>query len=77
MLHILKRALPFALAALAAIAIFFAGAYSNAYFMGRAFTPQLGLQNVAELATARWSLLSRQLPALSRASWTSAPIPVQ
>ena len=51
MRQILKSALPFALAAIAAIAIFFAGAYSSAYFTGRVLPPRWGLQDVAELAT--------------------------
>lgn len=59
--HILRRALPFVLVVIAAIAIFFAGAYSSAYFTGRVLTPRLGLQDVAELATD--STLLRSLDA--------------
>ena len=51
MLPVLKRALPYALAVIAALAIFFAGAYSSAYFTDRVLTPRFGLQDVAELAT--------------------------
>jgi hypothetical protein len=47
---ILKSALPYATAVIAAIAIFFAGAYSSSYFTSRVLTPRLGLQDVSELA---------------------------
>jgi hypothetical protein len=49
--RLLKLILPYALAVLGAIAIFFAGAYSSAYFGERVLTPRMGLQDVAELAT--------------------------
>jgi hypothetical protein len=58
-LSILKRVIPYAIAVIAAIAIFFAGAYSSSYFTNRVLTPRLGLQDVAELATD--STLLREL----------------
>jgi hypothetical protein len=51
MASILKSALPYALAVIAAIPVFFAGAYSADYFTGKVLAPRFGSQNVAELAT--------------------------
>lgn len=49
--RLLKIMIPYALAVLAAVAIFAAGAYAALWFTGRVLTPRFGLQEVAELAT--------------------------
>lgn len=49
--RLLKIMIPYAVAVLAAVAIFAAGAYTAVWFTGRVLTPQFGLKEVAELAT--------------------------
>ncbi|MBS0577786.1 MAG: hypothetical protein JSR36_00835 [Proteobacteria bacterium] len=48
---LLKKLLPVALAVIAAIAIFFAGAYSSARSTGKILTSQLGLRDLNDLTT--------------------------
>lgn len=49
--RLLKIMLPYAVAVLAAVAIFAAGAYAAGWFTERLLTPRFGSQEVAELAT--------------------------